>query len=147
MNTALSQIISGCIGTFGFGVLFNIRGRKLLFGSMGGFLAWTLYVLFSLFIQNEAVVYMLVSISTSIYAEILAIKLRTPTTPFLIISLIPLIPGGSLYYTMAYALDGNLSSFISKAVYTLQLAAALSVGIILVLSIAKHVKLPKKPFK
>ena len=147
MLTPCLQIIAGCVGTFGFGVLFNIRGKKLLFGAMGGFLAWTLYVLFSLFIKNEPMVYMLVSIFTSIYAEILAIKLRTPTTTFLIISLIPLIPGGSLYYTMAYALDGNLSSFITKAVSTLELAAALSVGIILVLSVAKHIRLPKKPYK
>jgi uncharacterized membrane protein YjjB (DUF3815 family) len=147
MTTALIQIISGCIGTVGFGVLFNIRGKKLLFGGIGGFLSWTLYVVFSLFISSEPFVYTLVSIATSIYAEILAVKLKTPTTTFLIISLIPLIPGGSLYYTMAYALGGNLSDFISKAVSTLELAAALSVGIILVLSVAKHIRIAKQPYK
>jgi uncharacterized membrane protein YjjB (DUF3815 family) len=71
MLTPCFQIIAGCVGTFGFGVLFNIRGKKLLFGAMGGFLAWTLYVLFSLFIKNEPMVYMLVSIFTSIYMKLL----------------------------------------------------------------------------
>ena len=147
MKDAIIQILSGCIGTVGFGVLFNIRGKKLLFGALGGLLSWTLYIVFSLFIPNEPVVYLLVSIMTSIYSELLAVKLRTPTTTFLIISLIPLIPGGSLYYTMAYALGGNLNSFIAKAVSTLQLAAALSIGIIVVLSAFKHIRLSKKQYK
>lgn len=147
MTDAIMQIVSGALGTIGFGILFNIRGKKLLFGAIGGLLSWTLYILFSLFIKNEPIVYMLVSVVTSIYAEILAIKLRTPTTTFLIISLIPLIPGGSLYYTMSYALSGNMANFTSKAIYTLELAAALSVGIIVVLSLAKYVRLPKKPYK
>ncbi len=147
MKDAIIQIVSGCVGTLGFGVLFNIRGKKLLLGALGGLIAWSLYVIFSLFIHNEAVIYLLVSTITSLYAELLAIKLRTPTTSFLIISLIPLIPGGSLYYTMAYALSGNMDSFISKAVSTLQLAAALSLGIIIVLSIFKHIHLSRKAYK
>ena len=147
MKDAIIQIVSGCVGTLGFGVLFNIRGKKLLLGALGGLIAWSLYVIFSLFIHNEAAIYLLVSTITSLYAELLAIKLRTPTTSFLIISLIPLIPGGSLYYTMAYALSGNMDSFISKAVSTLQLAAALSLGIIIVLSIFKHIHLSRKAYK
>lgn len=147
MKDAIIQIISGCVGTLGFGVLFNIREKKLLLGALGGLIAWSLYVIFSLFIHNEAVIYLLVSTITSLYAELLAIKLRTPTTSFLIISLIPLIPGGSLYYTMAYALSGNTDSFITKAVSTLQLAVALSLGIIIVLSVFKHIHLSKKTYK
>lgn len=144
MADSIIQIISGAIGTAGFGVLFNIRGKKLLFGTLGGLMAWTIYVICSLFIPNEAVIYLLVSIITSLYAELLAVKLKTPTTSFLIISLVPLIPGGSLYYTLAYALGGNLESFIAKAVSTLQLAAALSLGIILVLSLFKHIRISRK---
>ena len=147
MADSIIQIISGAIGTAGFGVLFNIRGKKLLFGTLGGLMAWTIYVICSLFIPNEAVIYLLVSIITSLYAELLAVKLKTPTTSFLIISLVPLIPGGSLYYTLAYALGGDLESFIAKAVSTLQLAAALSLGIILVLSLFKHVKFTKNTYK
>lgn len=147
MKDAIIQILSACIGTVGFGVLFNIRGKKLLFGSLGGLLAWALYIVFALFIPDEAVIYLIVSTITSLYAEILAIKLKTPTTSFLIISLIPLIPGGSLYYTMAYALGGDFNSFMTKAVSTLKLAAALSLGIIIVLSVFKHIKMSRKAYK
>ncbi|MBQ1965266.1 MAG: threonine/serine exporter family protein, partial [Clostridia bacterium] len=44
-----------------------------------------------------------VAFSMSVYAGIMARVLKTPATTFITTSLIPLIPGGSLYYTMAYA--------------------------------------------
>ena len=39
---------------------------------------------------------------------------------------------------IAYALDGNTTLFLEKAVHTLALAAALSLGIVTVTSITKH---------
>ena len=34
------QILMGTLGTFGFNILFNIRGRKLLFATLGGLISW-----------------------------------------------------------------------------------------------------------
>lgn len=125
------QILSGFVGTLGFAVLFNIRGKRFLFGSIGGFFSWSLFVLFSKFLSSEPINYFLVAMLISVYAEIMARVLKTPTTTFITISLIPLIPGGSLYYTMAYAFESRSSLFLEKGVYTLKLAAALALGIII----------------
>lgn len=125
------QILSGFVGTLGFAVLFNIRGKRFLFGGIGGFLSWSLFVLFSRFLPSEPVNYFLVAMLISAYAEIMARVLKTPTTTFITISLIPLIPGGSLYYTMAYAFESKSALFLEKGVYTLKLAAALALGIII----------------
>ena len=73
----------------------------------------------------------------SIFAEIMARILKTPATVFATLSIIPLIPGSSLYYTMAYAFESDLSSFIIKAVDTLKLAAALALGIITAITLTK----------
>ena len=137
---AVIQVVAGTLGTLGFGVMFNIRGRKLLFGTLGGLISWALYIIFSLFIPSEILVYLMVSVATSIYSEIMAVVLKTPTTTFLIISLIPLIPGGSLYYALSHAFSGDLESFLTRALYTFQLASALSIGIILVLSLNRSIK-------
>ena len=126
----LVQIITGFIGTCGFAVLFNVRGKRCGFVVLGGLISWSLFVLFDQFIASEAVNYFIVSFLMSIYAEILARILKTPASAFVTLALIPLIPGGSLYYTMAYAFEADLSRFIDKAVYTLQLAAALALGVI-----------------
>lgn len=136
------QIITGGIGTVGFAILFNVRDKKLIAAILGGFLSWAAFLLFRMFIGNEPICYFLVSVLISLYSEIMARKLKTPTTTFLMTSLIPLIPGGSLYYTMVYAFSGSSEKFLTKGIYTLQLAAALALGIIVVTAVAKALTKP-----
>ena len=129
-QTEMIQILTGFIGSVGFAILFNIRGKRLVAAAMGGLLSWFLFVILSAFISSEAICYFIVAWAISSYSEIMARVLKTPTTTFITAALIPLIPGGSLYYTMANAFHGNMEGFLQKAIYTLQLSAALALGII-----------------
>ena len=131
MNPFL-QILMGTLGTFGFNILFNIRGRKLLFATMGGFISWSVFLLLEEAIPSEALRYFISAATITVYGEALARLEKTPTTTFLVPSIIPLIPGSALYYTMNYALGEQWSKFAEQAFYTLQLALSLAVGIIAV---------------
>ncbi len=130
-HVEIIQIITGFLGSLGFAVLFNVRGKKLIFAALGGLFSWAMFILLGLLIKNEPIRYFIVAVSISLYAEIMARILRTPTTTFIMTALIPLIPGSSLYYTMAYALESDLTRFLDKGIYTLQLALALALGVIL----------------
>ncbi len=134
------RIVAPFCGTLGFGVLFNIRGKMMVFAAIGGMAAWVLYLLLYSVLPNEVLCYFLVSLIVSIYAEIMARALKTPAITFCILSLIPLVPGSSLYYAIASVLEGSVESFLGKAAYTLSLAAALSLGIILVAAFSKSFK-------
>lgn len=136
-NNEILQIITGFVGSLGFAILYNIRGKRLLFAALGGLFSWGLFIIFNKIIPNEALNYFLVAFIISVYAEIMARVLKTPTTTFITTSLIPLIPGGSLYYTMTYAFETNSEKFIEKAIYTLQLASALALGIIVATTLTK----------
>lgn len=125
------QIVAGCVGTAGFGILFHIRGMRLLVATLGGLLSWLLVAILNDWIVNEAINYFLVAFSIAIFAEIMARVLKTPTTAFITTSLVPLIPGASLYYTMEYVFESDMAGFLEKAVTTLQLASALALGTIL----------------
>ena len=133
------MIITGLLGSAGFALLYNIRGTRLVFAALGGLLSVVFYIGFGLFVDNEILNYFICSLAVSLYAEIMARVLKTPTTTFIITGLIPLIPGSSLYYTMTGAFSGDLNSFIEKGLYTLGLAGALAAGIIVTLGIAKVV--------
>ena len=137
MQNEIIQIISSFIGSMGFAILFNIRGRRLLVAAIGGLLSWLLFILINRIIENEVVVYFIVAVIISIYGEILARILKSPATTFTITSLIPMIPGGSLYYTMVSVFQSNQDEFLQKALYTLQLAAALALGIVVVTAFAR----------
>lgn len=140
----LLQLLTAFIGTLGFGILFHIRGRKLWLAALGGLFAWTVFLALGYLIESEPVRYFIVSMLTTLYAEVLARLVKTPTTTFIIVSLIPLIPGSGLYYTMANALSGNSEGFMERGIYTLELALALSLGIILVTSFVRRIKTAKK---
>jgi len=137
--TQIIQIVAALIGSFGFAVLFNIRGWRLLAASVGGLLSWALFVIINRFVANEPIVYFIVACAISIYAEIMARVLKTPTTAFITGSLIPLIPGGSLYYTMVHAFSGDYDAFLPRAIHTLQLASALALGIIVSTTLARAI--------
>ncbi len=135
------QVITGCIGSIGFAILFNVRGKRLIFASLGGLLSWMTFLLLGALIQNEIVRYLIVSALISVYAEIMARILKTPKTTFIMTSLIPLIPGGALYYTMRAAFSGDILTFAEKGVQTLGYAGALAAGMIVVTGMMKLLKL------
>ena len=128
----LLQILTGFLGSVGFAILFNIRGKRLAAASVGGGLSWLFYLLLNRLFSNEVLCYFLVSVLLAIYAEVMARVLKTPTTTFITTGLIPLVPGSSLYYTMTYAFSRQGEAFLEKGIYTLGLAGALAFGIILV---------------
>ena len=136
-QTEMIQILAGFVGSIGFAILFNIRGKRLITVAIGGLFSWLLFVVISKCVTSEPIVYFIIACVISIYAEIMARVLKTPTTTFITTSLVPLIPGGSLYYTMTFAFQGNLNTFLPKAIYTMQLASALALGIIVSTTFAR----------
>ncbi len=128
--TSAVQIFTGFLGSLGFGILFNIRGNRLITAALGGLSSWALFLGLGLYVSDEIVRYFIVSVAVSVYCEIMARILKTPTTTFLITALIPLIPGGGLYYTMTTAFSGNFAGFTEKGIHTLALAVALALGVI-----------------
>lgn len=137
MIDAIIQIIMGGLGTLGFNILFHIRGRKLLLATLGGVISWTVFLAAGPVLPSESARYFLAAAIITVYGEILARVEKTPTTTFLVPSAVPLIPGSALYYTMNYALNRQWTAFGAQALYTLELAVSLALGIIAVTTLSR----------
>ena len=137
MTEAIIQILMGTLGTLGFNILFHIRGRKLVLATLGGTISWSVFLAFAPVLPGEATRYFLSAAVITVYSEILARLEKTPTTTFLVPSAVPLIPGSALYYTMNFALNRQWTDFAAKALYTLELAASLALGIIAVTTVLR----------
>ena len=125
------QISASMIGSLGFAVLFNVRGaKKLLAISLGGGFGRALFLSLCLVIDSSMLCHFIVALTVSFYAELMARVLKSPATVFTAPCLIPMMPGASLYYTMAYALGEDMDGFLTRGIATLQIATALAVGII-----------------
>ncbi len=136
--------ITPCLYAFGaslaFALVFNIPRNKLLLAALGGMLGQLVYVIFQLVISNDVILYLLATIAISLYAEVLARLTKSPTTIYLAVALIPLVPGGGIYYTMLYFINGEIDLGISTGIHTLLISGALAVGIIMVSSTVNLVR-------
>lgn len=133
--TGVLQVCMSFVGSLGFSILYNVRGRRVLLAALGGAVSWGLYLLLGLALESVTTRYFLCAVFVAFYAEILARVLKTPAATFLIPSMIPHIPGGALYETMHLALSKQWDACLSQALYTVALALALAMGIVVVLTV------------
>ena len=130
MNEIILQLVTAFVGSFAFALLFRVRRERLLPASLGGLLAWGVYLLMGALTDQEVVRYFVASVVLTVYAETLARLVRCPATLFIVTASIPLIPGGSLYKTMEYFMRNDLEAFSRQALTTVLLAVALAVGML-----------------
>lgn len=145
MSTAI-QLLSAFGGSLGFSMLFNIRKDKLFLAALGGTLSWSVYLMMGMFTEMDVVRYFAASVAFTVYAEILARIRKAPTTLFLVSAAIPLIPGGSLFTTMNYAMHSQWIEFLAQGLTTILLAMAIAAGM-LVGMIMMHIVLILLPVK
>ena len=131
------SVLYAFISSLGFGILFNVRGKNLIIASIGGGVGWLFYLLTKNSTSSEIVSLFVGSLVISIYSEIFARIMKNPVTIFLICALIPLVPGGSMYYTTFEAVQGNIDKSIVLGIQTLFNAASIAVGIILVSTLSR----------
>lgn len=123
------QLIAAGLGSIGFAALFNIRGEKLIFASLGGFFAWAVYLTAARYTDNPYLCGFTASVMLTLYAECMARIHKTPVTVFLVSATIPLIPGAALYRSMNCLMQQNWAGFYKESTYTLLFAASMSAGI------------------
>lgn len=131
MEAVILQIISSFTGSFGFAALYNLHGKKLWTAGLGGLISWAVYLAVQVMIKNNFLINMFAAMAATIYAEMMARTLKTPATIFLISSIIPLVPGGNLYYTMNYAIAKDWKLFYLYGQKTIIAATAIAGGIMM----------------
>lgn len=147
MTTYIIQIITGIIGSIGFALIFNIKRAQIPYIIVGSGIGTAVYLFIYHFTQNTFLSNMLAAVFCTASAEFLARWRKAPATIFLIIHIIPLVPGGSLFYTMRSFVLRDIPAFKSYAIGTFYTAAGIAVGILLVTSFVSILNYYKKPEK
>ena len=95
----LLQIVMAMIGALGFGLLFHISGSRLITIMLGAAVNWGVYLLAMQWYDNRVTAFFVATLATAALDEVLARLLKAPVITLLVPMLVPLIPGGDLYYT------------------------------------------------
>ena len=133
----ITQSIFALFSSLGFGILFNIKGNKLFYAALGGGISWFVSLYCEALGFNITSSFFISSIIFSIYSEIMARVLKTPVTTLIICALIPLVPGGGMYYTMYEAINGNIMESIKLGLNTISSAGSLALGILFVSTLTR----------
>ena len=126
-----AQCLYSFLGCLGFAFLFNIHGPGALLCTLGGVLAWILYDVVYRISGSDLIAYFWAALGSSFYAEIMARIRKCPAIAYLVVAIFPLIPGAGVYYTMNYAVQGQMDAFASSGLHTAATAGIIAVGILL----------------
>ena len=132
ISEALRIVISGLIGTFGFTLLFRSNKNRVIISTIGGAITCIIYVISCHFFDHELLQNLFPALGATVYAEVMARVTKAPATPILACSIIPLVPGGRLYYTTYYFVVSDTENLYNSIVALLRIASGLAVGIIIV---------------
>ncbi len=130
IQTAAAALSSG-----GFCILFNIHVPGIFICMAGGGLGWGVSLLAGHFGASPLFGYFLAAAAISLYAEIMARIRKFPAFSYLVIALLPLVPGAGVYYTVEYLLQGERAMSVEQAVRTAATAGVLAVGMLMVSSL------------
>ncbi len=131
-HSLLVQSIGCFLGCVGFAILFNIHGPGMLLCVIGGVLTWAVYFLIVEAGYGDILAYFWATVMAAAYAEILARIRKYPAISYLVVSVFPLIPGAGVYYTMNYAVRGDMASFAEQGTHTIAIAGIMAVGMLMV---------------
>lgn len=121
----------GCfLAALGFGILFHIRGKNLIYAGNSGAIGGIVYYFVLNIGGNEVLAVFMASLLFALYSEVMARICQTPVTTFIVPGLIPLVPGGGMYEMMAFAVEGHADLLMDKALQTLSIAGALVLGLL-----------------
>lgn len=133
----LASLIPCFIGCLGFCILFNIHGRGMIFCVLGGVLTWLVYSLTVHMGFSDLTAYFWATLVSAAYSETMARIRKCPAIGYLVVGIFPLIPGAGVYYTMRFAVLGNMDMFASQGMHTAAIAGIMAVAILLISTSAR----------
>ena len=120
------------LGTIAFALMFRVRKRHFVDCGVLGTITWLAYMICIKIWNNEAIAVFVSGFAAVLASRVLAVLRRCPATVFLMTSLIPLLPGISLYRTIYYLLMGNaqISMHFGKLCFLTAFTIAVSIAVV-----------------
>lgn len=143
MNWIWELIIAIVLALFSsamFAIYCNIPPKQIIWGGLNGALMWGVYAVLSTYFLSLIGSIFVASLFAAAVSRFLSIWRSCPQTIFLIPGIFTLVPGAGIYSTMLSGIQRDMPAFRSKGFETIQIAAAIAIGI----ALATLIPLPKK---
>ncbi len=142
MKDIIIQLIAAVFGSIGYGILFNILPKRIPFIALGGLLTWSIYLISSYFFEGYILPNLIATVIAGIYVEIFARIIKVPVIVLLLPSIVPLVPGAGLYYTLYNFINKDYTACVDKLFSTFMICIGIAAGMIISSIIGSSIKKP-----
>ncbi|MCD7834898.1 MAG: threonine/serine exporter family protein [Lachnospiraceae bacterium] len=132
MVEAVKLVIVSFFASVGFGIVFRIERKYLVYAGLGGALTRLVYLILLQLIPESFIYSFLAAMAAALFAECMAIYTKNPSTVFLYPSIIPLIPGTPLYYTVVGLVLQDTERIRANAVTCVHSLLGVGIGFVVV---------------
>lgn len=133
--------LAAFFASFFFAILYNVRGWLLFYTSICGMIG---KIVFDLLVDEGLIIqFLIATMVMCIYAEIFARVCKAPVMVIIIVGILPIVPGAGVYNTIDSLLNSQMSNFYMYGINTLLSAGAMALGLILVSSLVRLLKMIK----
>ena len=124
----LRAIVSGFLGSAGFGALLHAPKKGILWGSLIGSLGYTVYWLIFHLTGAELPAMFVAALLAAAMGQLAARKLHMISTVFVTIAILPLVPGIGLFRSMSALGQGNMMQGANLAAHAMSLILMIVMG-------------------
>lgn len=117
------QLIAAFVGTLGFSALFGAPRHYYIACGIVGMIGWAAYIF-----TNSVLI---ASLIIAVVSHICAVIQHCPVTVFLICGIIPLVPGGGLFWTLYYMITNHLRYAFEAGTDAIKVTIGIAGGIII----------------
>lgn len=146
-TSLLTQFIYAGLATFGFTIIFRVPKKDILLCSLIGALGWTTYQIAFGYGFTPVMACFLGACTVALLSDICSKLLKDASTIFIIPGIMPLVPGAGMYKMMLELIHNDMSGFATEATQTLMTAGAIAVGLLVMGSLIKIVRMATKKIK
>lgn len=133
------QLPAAFIGTMGFAVLFGTPRRYYLTCGLTGMVGWAVYIMLNSQFSLAGAAFF-GALAVALTSTLLAVWRKCPTTVFLICGIIPLVPGGGIFWTAYYFVSDQLRLAATTGFSALKVTIAIAGGIIIAAALASRLR-------
>ncbi len=134
------QGISAFFATAAFGILFYLPKKYLIQAGMTGSFCWVIYLLMLRMTDDKVIANFIATLLVALASHILARVYKAPVTMFLIPGVISLVPGAGMFQIVQSIIDNTVELTSYYFFQTLQMAAAIALGIFIIDTLFRMVK-------
>ncbi len=134
------EMAGALVACMGFALIYQNKPKRVFLAGLCGAVTWGVCLIADHYTEgNIFVSYLIAATFGTMLSEVLARVTKAPATLYLILGILPMVPGGSLYYTTYNLVMGNQGTAKYFGTRTVLAATGIAVGIIIVSVITYYI--------